>query len=208
MEVAHRDFPATAIGGGDLDLRIERCQRHGHVARIGGDALIARAENRVKLRNAVDRSAAAARFALVAGLVDIGEVVAPCPLTQVAAIRRFVAQLLGRAGEDCARQNGIVGAHAWMDRGFGIGRQRPDGESAIVGIFDFGETDAIDVGELARRLDLQFHQIEEVGAAGDGHRPVVRDGLRGIGQAAGAGVGERPHALCSATSRMAATMLA
>ena len=105
VEIANGDCPAAAIGSGDLDLRIERAQSHGHVARIGGNALIAGAENGVKLRNPVDRSAAAARFALVAGLVDIHEVEAARALAQIAAIRGLVAQLLRRSGQDGAGEH-------------------------------------------------------------------------------------------------------
>ena len=76
-------------------------------------------------------------------------------------------------------------------------------------VFDLVERQAADVDEMRRRLDLELHQVEQVGAAGDelgaGLARPRQPRPRGV---VGAFVGEGLHALASpATSRMAATML-
>ena len=96
-----------------------------------------------------------------------------------------------------------------MNRSRSIGSKCADPQSAIVGIFDFGKTGAVDVDEFAGGFDLQLHQVEQVGAARNRHRIRTGDQPGGIAQGAGTFVLEGPHALVSvAASRIAATMLA
>ena len=209
MKIAHRDGAFHTVAAGYLNAGVQRAQRHGHVAGIGGDAFTARTQHGVQLCDSVQRAAAAARLALVAGLVDIHEVVAARALAQVAAGRRLVAQLLGRPGEDRAGQDGVVGAHAGVDCSGGIGGQRADAQAAAIGVRNLAEAHAVDVRQLARRFHLQLHQVEQVRAAGDGHRILALRDLHGVGQRPGAVILERPHAPSSAaTPRMAATIFA
>ena len=74
--------------------------------------------------------------------------------------------------------------------------------------FDLVEREAVHVDQMRRRLDLQLHQVEQVGAAGDelGARD-ARGGRGGLGGRLRALVGEGLHACLPATSVIASTML-
>ena len=63
---------------------------------------------------------------------------------------------------------------------------------------------AADIDEAGRGLDLQLHQVEQVGAAGQQLDARFGRGGGGLGDGAGAFVGEGLHG--PATSRMAARM--
>ena len=110
---------ALAARPGDADDRLQRGQRDAHVRRVDGDALLARAQDRVHAVEAVDRGAAGARFALVAGRGRVVEVVTARPLHQVAARRRHVAELRRGARQD--RLATAAGSAARPARG----RRRP-----------------------------------------------------------------------------------
>ena len=49
----------------------------------------------------------------------------------------------------------------------GVAHQRADAQAAVCRHLDLVQRQAIDVDEMRRRLDLEFHEIEKVGAAGD-----------------------------------------
>src|SRR5690606_5076043 len=98
MKIVDRDAASSAVGAENLDLRVERRQRNGHVGRKGRDAVLARAEDRVDAVDAADRGTTGPRLALVAGRRDVVEVRTAGTLQEVAAHRRLVAQLSGRAG--------------------------------------------------------------------------------------------------------------
>ena len=85
----------------DLDDGLERRQRHAHVGRVGGDAVLAGAEDRVDAVDAADAPGSRVPgLALVAGRGGVVEVVAARALQQVAAVGRHVAQLRRGAGQD------------------------------------------------------------------------------------------------------------
>src|SRR5215208_6403784 len=77
-----------------MDFSFERCKGDAHIRRMRGDAVLAGAKNSVDPVDAVDRRAAAARLALVAGCGDIIEIEAARSLQQIATRGGHVAQLL------------------------------------------------------------------------------------------------------------------
>ena len=102
-----------------------RGQRDRHVRRVGGDAVLGVAEDRVVAVLALARGAAGAGAALVAGLRDVLEVAAARALEQVAADGGEVAQLAGGAGEQrLARARGSARGRAGARRGRCCGPRR------------------------------------------------------------------------------------
>ena len=100
MELANGDLPARPMRTQQLDLGVERGERNGRVGGVHRDAVVGPAEDRVPLVEAVERRAAGARLALVAGATaPVAEIGAAGPLQQVAADRRHVADLRRGAGE-------------------------------------------------------------------------------------------------------------
>ena len=168
------------------------------------------AENAVEARDPVYRATARTGVALVAGLVDIGEVVTARALAQIAAGRGAIAQLLCRPGENGARQHRIVAADAVMVRGRGVGDERADAHPAIRCLLDRIHAQPVDRDQPLGRLDLQFHQVEQIGPTRDQRGGfAIREGIRVI-EAVGPLEIEWSHAAspCPATSRIAATILA
>ena len=102
VDQRHRALPA---GPAHLDGCIERDERHREVGRVGGDAVLARAEHRMPAVLAADGGAAGARRALVAGgVADIAEVRAAGPLQEIAAHGRLVAHLRARRVQAAPRR--------------------------------------------------------------------------------------------------------
>ena len=97
MKIAHCNHSAFVSGARYFDLSIERGHRYRHVAGISRNAMTACAKYCVNPRHARQRAATRARIALVAQLVDIGEIEAARPLAQIAADTRLVTQLLRRS---------------------------------------------------------------------------------------------------------------
>ena len=91
-----------------MNSRFECGQRHVHVGWIGGDAMVARAENSETAVYAGDRRAAAAGFALVTRHIRFSEIHAPGPLQQITSGGRHVPKLRRRAAQACFRKNGVV----------------------------------------------------------------------------------------------------
>jgi hypothetical protein len=77
------------------------------------------------------RRAAAARLALVAGLVGVVEVRAAGALQQVAGGGRLVAQLARGTGQQRARQHAVVAPHASFGGQVGVAHQRADAQAAV-----------------------------------------------------------------------------
>ena len=105
--------------------------------------------------------------AFVAGLVGVVEIGAARPLQQIARGRCRVAQLPDGAREQRARQHAIVAAHARIGRKIGVAHQRADAQPAFGCGLDLVELKTVHVDQMRRRLDLELHQIEQIGAAGD-----------------------------------------
>ena len=105
---------------------------------------------------------------LLHGLVGVVEIGAARALKQIAGRRRLVAQLAGRAGEQSrASSTRIVAPHALVGRKIGVAHQRADAQPAVRRGLDLVEAKAVDVDQMRRRLDLELHQVEQVGAARD-----------------------------------------
>jgi hypothetical protein len=93
VELADRDPAGGLVDAEQLDLGLQGRHRDGHVRGMGGDAVLARAEDRVRPVDTADRRAAGTGVPLVAGSGRIVEVRAAGALQQVAADGRLVAQL-------------------------------------------------------------------------------------------------------------------
>ena len=106
-------------------------------------------------------------FALVAAGGRVVEVGAAGALEQVAADRRLVAQLARRAGEQRLREHRIAGAHPGVGGGVGVRRLGADPQPAVRQLLDLLQRQAADVDQVRRLLDLELHQVEQVGAAAD-----------------------------------------
>ena len=155
-----------------------------------------------------DGGAAAAGLAFVARLVGVVEIGAARALEQIAGGSRLVAQLAGRAGEQRARQQAIVAPHAHIGGEIGVAHQRADAQAAVGRRFDLVERQSVDVDQMRRRFDLELHQIEKIGAAGNEFGAGDARGRGGsLGGRVRALVGEGFHACLPATSVIASTML-
>ncbi len=212
MEIRDRDGASRAVGPQRLDGRVERAHRHRHVAGVRRDAGVARTDDRVLPVHAIDGRAAAAGPALVAGHVGVVEIRAARALKQVPGGRRLVAQLARCAGKQRTRQQAVVAPHGGMRRQVGVAYQCADPQAAVIRRLDAIEAQTVHVDQVCRRLDLQLHQVKQVGAAGDeaSALPACRgsDGLRGRTRPF---VAEAFHAFAPAfppaTSVIASTML-
>jgi hypothetical protein len=208
VELGDRDAPPRAVRGHGLHLGIERAHGDRHVGGVGGDAPVAGAEHRVDAVEPLQRGAAGAGLALVAGLGDVVEVVAARPLQQVAAGGGLVAELAGGAGEQRAAEHAVVPAHARVRGEVAVAYRGADAQPAVGRVLHGVERQPAEVDDVRGRLHLQLHQVEQVGAAGDELGARLRgDGARGGAGGRGALVGEGLHAASPAAWRMAATML-
>ena len=93
----HQRHRALSVCPTHLDGCIERDQRNREIGRIGGDAVLAGAEQRMPAILAANGGAAGARRTLVAGgVADIAEVWTASALQKVAAHGGLVAHLRAR----------------------------------------------------------------------------------------------------------------
>ena len=108
MEVVKGDG-ALALWAFDVDGGVERGEGYVHVGGVGGDALIACAEDGVDAVEAFEGRAAAAGVALVAGGEGgVHEVVAAGALEEIAAGGGHVAELRGGSAEQGLREQRVV----------------------------------------------------------------------------------------------------
>jgi hypothetical protein len=173
MEFADRQPPLTPVRTSHADHRVERVERVRHVARVGGNARITPAEDRVDAVEALERAAAASGLPFVARHGRVVEVLAPRALQQVAAIGRHVAQLARGAGEDGLCQQRILLPDERVIGGVTVRREGPDGHAAARA-HDLGQPQPGQIHELGGALDVLLHQVEEVRAAGQELRLRVR----------------------------------
>ena len=200
MEVFERDV-APAFGTFDLDDRAERHERHAEVGGVRRDTGVAPSQDGVEPRQAFLRITAAAGFSAIAGAGDIVEILAARALQDIAAGRRGVAQLCGsprqqRFGDarKGLREARLVGQVA-------VSHQRADTDAAVVAPFD--RIEAIEMGDVddpIRTDDVAFHEIEQVGAAGEVSRTGHRGSGDGLGDRGGADIIEWLHAAFSDVS--------
>jgi hypothetical protein len=148
VEVGDRDHAGGAGRIHRLDAGVEQLHGHRHVARVGRDAGLALADDGMLARVAADGRTAAARIALVAGLVGVVEVGAAGALQQVAGGGRLVAQLAGGARQQRARQHGVVAPYAFVGRQVGIAHQRAHAQAALRRRFDPVQLQTVDVDQV------------------------------------------------------------
>ncbi|MNT89359.1 hypothetical protein D3C72_2300730 [compost metagenome] len=89
-----------------------------------------------------------------------------------------------------------------------VAHQRADAQAPITGSFHLVQGQAIDVDQMRGRFDFQFHQVEQIRAAGDelGARR-AQGGSRRFGRRGRLLVAEDSHAGLPATSVMASMIL-
>ena len=68
------------------------------------------------------------------------------------------------------RQHRIALAHALVGGDVGVADQGADAQAAIGRLLDLAQRQAADVDQVRRLLDVELHQVEQVGAAGDERR--------------------------------------
>ncbi|MNF74489.1 hypothetical protein D3C84_565230 [compost metagenome] len=100
-------------------------------------------------------------------------------MQQVAGGARHVAQLAGGTGEEGAGKHAVVLADARVGGEVGVAHQGADSQAAFGCGFDSVQGQVVDVDQLRRRLDVQLHQVQQVGAAGDEARAIDLGGERG-----------------------------
>ena len=154
---------------------------------MGGDAGVAGAEDGMHAVDAADGGAAGAGIALVAVRGRVVEVGAAGALQQVAADGRLVAQLAGGAGDERLGEDGVAGAHAEIGGDVGVCGLGADAQSSVREVVGILQRQAADVYQVGGALDLELHQIEQVGAAADELCAAAGDGgdggLRGPSRA-------------------------
>ena len=185
---------ARASRAHDMNLGLQRGERDAHVGRMRRDARLAGAEDRVDAIDPFDRRAAAAGLTFVARRSRVIEVEAARALQQVAACRRHVAQLLRGASQDGAGQHGIALLDQRMVGEVGVRHEGADAQAAVARFLDRRQWQPRNVDEPRRALDISFHQIDEIGAAGDELRRRIGSDLPNrVGDVVGARVLEVYH---------------
>ena len=149
-----------------MNRRIECNERHVHVGRIGRDAVWARPEDGECAVLPVDRRASRARLALVARHGGVAEVHASRALEQVPTRCRNVAELGRRAREKRFRQHAIVAYDRRIVRQCRVAYERADSQPSLLHALDRVQSQLVDVDEVRRSLDAEFHQVDERRAAG------------------------------------------
>ena len=183
---------------------VQRGQGDGHVGRVRRDAVLGRAEDAELAVHALDRRAAGAGRALVAGLGDVLEVAATGALQQVAADGRGIAQLPGGAGQQRLGQHRIALPDPRVGGEVAVAGAGADAQAAV-GLLDPGRQQPGHVHQQVRRLHPEFHQVDQVGAAGEELRVRAAGQRDGAGRVGGPDVVERLHRAAPA-SCTAATM--
>ena len=159
----------------DLDNRVERDERHAEVRRMGRDAALAPADDRVQAVLAVERVAARARLTPVAGARHVIEIAAARPLHQVAADGRGVAELRRGAGEQRFGDGRIGAGEVRVMREVGVAHERADAHAAVGQPLDAVEArQARDVDETVGPHRAALHQVEQIGAGGEIGRARLR----------------------------------
>src|SRR5215211_4165532 len=122
---------ALSIWSGYPDDGLQRGERHAHIGRVGGDAVLARAEDRQNAVLAINRRAAGPGLAFVARRAGVVEVVAACALEEVAAGGGGVAQLRRGTGQDCASEERVTLHDPFVVSGRSVWHERADLQAAI-----------------------------------------------------------------------------
>ena len=92
-------------------------------------------------------------------------------------------------------------------RKIAVGDERANAQAALSGLLDDLERQVRDVDEPRGAGDALLHQVDQIGAAGnEPRRRIVSNLAHGIGDIAGAGIGEIDHATPPAFSLPPAAM--
>src|ERR1700727_859312 len=95
---------------------------------------------------------------------------------------------------------------ALVRRQIAVSHPRADAQASFRGVFDLVQRNTVDIDEMGGPLDLQLHQVEKVGSAGDDFGPGFSQGRRRLGQRIRALVGEGLHVGAPAACLIAAKM--
>jgi hypothetical protein len=195
VELARGDR-ASPSGADDLDHGVEAGERDRRVGGLRGDAVAGPAEDREALVMTLERGAAAAGRALVAGPGQrrFGTEVGAARLLQhVAAERGAVADL--RRGGAQAGLGEHRGGLAHLARGLDLGKRgrRADDERFAFAADAAQRLDAPEVEHVTRLRDAEAHPVEELGAAGDKGRASLHAEAHRVLGLARAGVAEIDH---------------
>jgi hypothetical protein len=174
VQILDAEAAPVAIGREHRDGGAEGDERDGEVARVVGDAVRARAQDgQVPREPAVERRAAAARFALVAARGGVAEIRTPRPLEQVAPDRRGIADLRAGGLLERLRHRGPARADRGMGRDLCHGRERADAgaglrreDRAVLG------TQVEDLHQPRGCGHVEPHEVHQIGAS----REVLRAG--------------------------------
>ena len=200
VELSDRHTAGLAGSIDGLDLGIQHAQRNRHVAGMGGDTGVAGTDHPERAAEPADRRTAGTGPAFIAGLVGVIEIGAAGTLEQVAAGRRLVAQLPRGTRDDGPGKHTVVLANPSVCRQRRIADKCADTQAALPCLLDPVQPKILNIDEVRRRLDLQLHQVEQIGAARDELGALVRgDGRSGRGRGLRALISESLHTRTSAS---------
>ncbi|KPZ03471.1 sensory box/GGDEF domain/EAL domain-containing protein [Pseudomonas syringae pv. spinaceae] len=195
MEVCELDSP---LAGTPFDMHhgIQRSQRHAHVRRVRGNAIVTGAEDRVVAIQAITCGATGAGLALVARHAGVVEVIATGALQQVTARAGHVAQLRRGTRQHGLAQQRITRFDQRVIRKVGVAHQRTDHQPARRRLADIAQRQAGDINQVLGLGNVFFHQVEQIGAARNKAcgGPAKVDGRADVGRLA---VGKRVHEFTS-----------
>ena len=196
VKVRDGNLSRRAVRLDSFDRRIQRAHRDRHVGRVRGDAGIARTDDRELAAEALQGRAAAAGIALVAGLVRIVEIRAAVRCRRLPAV---VARLRSwpEAPASKARDSSGYSRRTRASAARSVLRTSAPMCIPPSGVaLDLVQRQAVHVDEMRGLLDLELHEVEQVGAAGDEFGAgIARRGCRSGGRCRRTLVGERLHAL-------------
>ena len=133
-----------------------------------GDALLARAENRVHAVRPLACGASRTRVALVARRERaIGEVATTRALQQIAANARHIAKLWRCTREQRLRQQRIAFADDAVVGELAVAHQCTHPHASVGELGDPIQRQAVDVNHSRGLLHVALHEVEQIGSAGE-----------------------------------------
>ncbi len=128
--------------------------------------MFAGAKHSMNAVEAVDGRATGSRVALVAGVRRVAEVIATRALQQVAAGRGHITKLRRGTGQQRLGKHGVLLLNGGVVSQIAVADHGPDPEPACRHFFDFVERERVDVDQRSGPLYVEFHQVDQRGAAG------------------------------------------
>src|SRR6185312_17455809 len=118
------------------------------ISGVGGDAVLAGCQHGVLPADALQRSAARAGMAFVAGPGGRAEILTARPLENITAEARHVADLCACRKRQCLLQQGQILADAGMVFGLAHAHQRPESESVAPQLYlAISPSESVDIDE-------------------------------------------------------------